>query len=83
MAENTLADARRLIAAAWQERMPEQDPETANFFEAGGNSLVAASLMSTLSAEFDRPLPLRMLVRNPTLDALTSAILKELEETDR
>ncbi|WP_158841390.1 phosphopantetheine-binding protein [Saccharothrix deserti] len=53
-----------------------------DFFEAGGNSLLAASMMGRLSEQFDRPLPMRLLARNPTLAGLSEAVEAALTEGD-
>lgn len=68
-------DRSALVASAWADHLgaAAASPDT-NFFEAGGNSLLAASMMGRLSDEFERGLPMRLLVRNPTLQRLSEAI---------
>ncbi|HYD75512.1 acetoacetate--CoA ligase [Ramlibacter sp.] len=46
----------------------------ANFFELGGNSLLAARLMAQVKALTGRDLPLSTLLRAPTIDALADLL---------
>lgn len=48
-----------------------------NYFDLGGNSLSATQLISRMRREFGVELPLRQLFRNPTIEAVASAIEKE------
>ena len=64
-----------LVHRAWSEHLGQHaaQPGT-NFFEAGGNSLMAAELMGRLSEELDEELPLGLLTRHPTLGELAAAV---------
>ncbi|MBG0560224.1 acyl carrier protein [Actinoplanes aureus] len=64
-----------LVHRAWSEHLGAEaaQPRT-NFFEAGGNSLMAASLIGRLSEELDEELPLGLLTRHPTLGELSAAV---------
>jgi acyl carrier protein len=75
-------DRAELIQAAWVQHLgtAAAAPDT-NFFEAGGNSLLAASMIGKLSDEFDRAVPMRLLARNPTLEQLSEAIIAWLVAT--
>jgi acyl carrier protein len=75
MSANEAVDHGVLVRSAWIDHLGAEaaGPDT-NFFEAGGNSLMAASLMGRLSAELEQDLPMRMLARNPTLGELSAAV---------
>lgn len=48
-----------------------------NFFDLGGNSILAASLVSRLSTVLQSDITLRMLFRNPSILALSDALEQE------
>jgi len=71
------------VDAAWQAQLgPEHSTPDTDFFAAGGNSLLAAAMMDTLSTEFDHFIPLRLLSTNPTLAKLRNAVADELRTGD-
>jgi acyl carrier protein len=72
-------DATQAVREAWAAQLGETatTPDT-HFFTAGGNSLMAAAILGGLSERFEHGLPLRLLVRNPTLGALCEAVEKLL-----
>ena len=45
-----------------------------NFFEMGGQSLVATQLINKVSKLLGRPVPVRLLFENPTVEALAQAL---------
>lgn len=47
-----------------------------SFFDAGGDSLLAVRLMSTLSRRTDRKLPVALFFRDPTVDGLVTALME-------
>lgn len=68
-------DTRRAVREAWVEHLgPAAAAADTDFFAAGGNSLLAASILGGLSERFGRSLPLGVLVRNPTLAGLCAAV---------
>jgi amino acid adenylation domain-containing protein/non-ribosomal peptide synthase protein (TIGR01720 family) len=68
------------IAGLWQDALGlERVGVTDSFFDLGGHSLVAASLLSMLHQAFRVKLPMRTLFAGPTVGQLASAIC-EIEE---
>jgi acyl carrier protein len=68
------------IAGLWQDALGlERVGVTDSFFDLGGHSLVAASLLSMLHQAFRVKLPMRTLFAGPTVRQLASAIC-EIEE---
>ena len=63
------------IAALWQERLgTDQFGVHDNFLELGGNSLVAAQLLTRMREEFAAPIPLSALFEAPTVAGLADRI---------
>ena len=64
------------LAAIWQTLLGEERSvgRHDNFFDRGGNSLVAIRLFSRVSASMGVELPFGLLLQQPTLSALASAI---------
>nr|ADZ45326.1 non-ribosomal peptide synthetase [Streptomyces sp. NRRL 30471] len=54
-----------------------------NFFVEGGNSLLAADLVSKLRAELGLPLRLQTLLRNPTLASFTRIVADDMSAEQR
>jgi amino acid adenylation domain-containing protein len=71
-AEDTLLE---LIADVWSDVLdtPATAPDD-DFFELGGHSLLAASMLSRVQAQLGVEVPLRTLLREPTLGAFTQAV---------
>jgi len=53
-----------------------------NFFDLGGNSVIAIRLMQIISDHFNVEISINTLFENPTLNTLTSAISKNLTTVD-
>ncbi len=72
------------IATIWQELLGiEKIGIHDNFFDIGGNSLVATQLISRIQEIFSVDLPLASLFEQPTIANLAELILqKQIEETD-
>ena len=68
---------RRLIAI-WQEFFPaRQIGRDSDFFELGGHSLLAAALFSRIGDSLGKDLPLALLLRAPTIAAMSSLLDQE------
>jgi acyl carrier protein len=67
----------RTIAALWAELLEADEPApAADFFDEGGNSLLAAQLAARISAEFGVELPLAEVYRTRTPHALAAAVAR-------
>ncbi|MCB9252335.1 MAG: amino acid adenylation domain-containing protein [Flavobacteriales bacterium] len=68
------------IATIWQ-RILEMDPisVTDDFFELGGNSLIALRIVSALLNEMDLEVDVISVIRNPTIESLAIEIDKMLK----
>jgi amino acid adenylation domain-containing protein len=66
------------LASLWQGVL-EVDPIgiTDDFFELGGDSLLAASLFVEIEKAFGKNLPLAMLLQRPTIEKLAAALSQE------
>jgi acyl carrier protein len=82
MTEPGSTDLEAAVRRAWSEHLElsrDQSPDlAANFFSDGGDSLSAARMMASLGDALGHPLGLRLLVRNPTLGRLCSAIREQI-----
>ncbi|GAB1510974.1 amino acid adenylation domain-containing protein [Actinophytocola sp. KF-1] len=69
-----LTDDEARIAAVWTELLGVQDvTPTANFFELGGDSLLATQLVARLRARFGMTVPIPAVFEHPTLRGMTEA----------
>lgn len=67
--------AERLIAGIWEECLGIDGVDPAeNFFELGGNSLVAVRVISQIRKALAVRLPVSSLFENPTVEALAKAV---------
>jgi amino acid adenylation domain-containing protein len=48
-----------------------------NFFDLGGHSILAVSLMAEVERVFDRSLPIATLLRHPTIEGLAEALTRQ------
>ena len=71
-----------IVAAAWCEvlELPRVGAND-NFFALGGDSLLAARVISRLNVAFDVALPLEMIFRTPTLAGQSAAVADHLIRT--
>jgi len=68
-------DAERLLANIWGEMLGiDQLGIHDNFFDLGGDSLLAVSLFARIEREFGKKLPLATLFQYPTVEQLGSAL---------
>jgi natural product biosynthesis luciferase-like monooxygenase protein len=68
-------DVERRVAAIWRERLGTVEFGVHdNFLELGGNSLIAAQLLTRLREEFAAPVPLSALFEAPTVAGLAGRI---------
>jgi len=65
------------VLAVWGELVGGSDA-SANFFDLGGNSLIAAQLASRLADAFDADLSVRLVFEHPTPAALAEAVRSAL-----
>jgi len=72
-------EAERRMAAIWQEVLPGVTPGIHDdFFEIGGNSLLAVDLTVRIQKGFGRKLPLVALIQNPTIEKLVACVTQEV-----
>jgi amino acid adenylation domain-containing protein len=65
-------DPRARITAIWSSIVEsDQVGPDDNFFDCGGNSLKLVTLHAELCRDFDRELPIELLIDNPTISAMT------------
>jgi non-ribosomal peptide synthetase component F len=69
---------RRAVLAALRDALDEPDlgPD-ADFFVAGGHSMLAAQLVQDLRTELALPVPLKWIFQYPAADQLADAVLRE------
>ncbi len=73
-------DYEHIITTIWQEVLGVQDVGIyENFFDLGGNSLIALEVISKLKKAFRRPIPAVALFEAPTISALTHYLRPEPE----
>jgi acyl carrier protein len=74
-------ETEKAIAAIWQEvlRLREIGVKD-NFFQLGGDSLLATQLMSRLRTTFQIDLPLRYFFEYPTIETMAKAVLTAKEK---
>jgi NAD(P)-dependent dehydrogenase (short-subunit alcohol dehydrogenase family)/acyl carrier protein len=84
------SELERAVVAVWEELFGIQRVGASdNFFEMGGNSLLAIQLVSRLRKELQLELPLNALFESPTVAGLAAAIesiqsrAREAEEIER
>ncbi|MER7950910.1 amino acid adenylation domain-containing protein [Streptomyces sp. NPDC096079] len=62
------------LAEVWAAALKYEDVEAVSvlddFFESGGNSLIAVALVTRINREFDASLPLQVLFERPTIEKL-------------
>jgi natural product biosynthesis luciferase-like monooxygenase protein len=76
-------EIERRVAAIWRERLGADDIGVHDdFLELGGNSLIAAQLLTRLRAEFAAPIPLSALFEAPTVAGVADRI-RELTGASR
>jgi acyl carrier protein len=65
----------QLVCDLWAEALAVERVGAADdFFELGGNSLLAMDLISRTEAVFDVELPIRALLHNPTVEEFAEAV---------
>ncbi len=75
--------AEKRLAALWGEVLnAERVSATANFFDAGGDSLEATRLMTHIRREFGRDFPYTEFLRNPTIAGM-ARVLQDGANPDR
>ncbi|MGL5859411.1 MAG: amino acid adenylation domain-containing protein [Angustibacter sp.] len=68
-------DTERRIAAIWRDVMKTETVSVrSNFFDAGGNSLLAVTLVNRVNAEFGVGVPLQVVFEAPTVEALAEVV---------
>ncbi|MEV6209036.1 amino acid adenylation domain-containing protein [Kitasatospora sp. NPDC051914] len=65
----------RIIRELWQSRMGQQAASVRDdFFERGGNSLIAVGLVNQINRQFGCSLPLQVLFESPTIEELARRV---------
>lgn len=75
----------KLVAELWQQLLGSPPSHThEDFFDAGGDSLMAVRLMSALSRRVNRKLPVALFFQDPTVAGLVNGLMESRsnEETD-
>ena len=73
--QSLLSDTDKLVLKYAKQYLSNSSiDQTTNFFEAGGHSLLAVRLLSTLSTELDKQIPLEAIFSNPVISDLSSSI---------
>ena len=79
---NSLSKSEKTIYNIWCESLYSKDISLAdNFFEIGGNSLLAISLFSKIQTAFNVDLKLRQFFDSPTIKDLAEAVDIELKKS--
>ena len=69
------SSVRARVAGIWAELLGVSAPnDEDDFFALGGDSLLAVQLRARLEEQFDRPVPLRTLLRQTTLQSMTALL---------
>ncbi|WP_027710574.1 amino acid adenylation domain-containing protein [Dickeya chrysanthemi] len=69
------------IMAVWQAKLKREAMSVDdNFFESGGNSLIAVSLINELNATLNANLPLQVLFQAPTVEKLAAWLSRARQE---
>ncbi len=70
-------DLEKLLLSLWQEVLPSSPQDTnSDFFASGGDSLHALNLLSNIDKQIGQRLPLSLLLKNPTVSLLATAIIQ-------
>ncbi|SLM65090.1 MULTISPECIES: amino acid adenylation domain-containing protein [Dickeya] len=71
----------RQVMAIWQAKLKRDEVSVDdNFFESGGNSLIAVSFINTLNTTLNVNLPLQVLFQAPTIEKLAARLGREQQE---
>ncbi|WP_038902932.1 amino acid adenylation domain-containing protein [Dickeya zeae] len=69
------------ILAIWQAKLKREEMSVDdNFFESGGNSLIAVSLINELNTSLNASLPLQVLFQAPTVEKLAAWLSRARQE---
>ncbi|MGW1075020.1 amino acid adenylation domain-containing protein [Streptomyces sp. NPDC002537] len=72
------SETEKRIAELWQKGMKRDSVSVQdNFFESGGNSLIAVALINRINREFGCSLPLQVLFESPTVEKLARRVDNE------
>lgn len=73
--EQSQPQVREVAAAVWQEVLGDGPPaDDDNFFDCGGDSVYALSLIATLTEELNLSIPVTTLLRAPTFRAFVETL---------
>ncbi|MFE9635320.1 amino acid adenylation domain-containing protein [Streptomyces sp. NPDC006463] len=65
------------LAAVWEEVLDQRDISVdADFFQVGGHSLLAATLISRMRSKLGVSVPARVLFASPTIEGLAAAVVQ-------
>lgn len=73
----------KIVAELWQQFLGSPPAHMReDFFDAGGDSLMAVRLMSALSRRLDRKLPVALFFEDPTADGLVNGLTENSSENE-
>jgi acyl carrier protein len=82
VSDRSLDDVENTLANIWHETLGvKRVNPTDNFFDLGGNSLIAVRMFAEIDKIFNKRLPLATLIGAPTIDKL-AAILRDNKDMD-
>ncbi|MEO0416801.1 MAG: KR domain-containing protein, partial [Verrucomicrobiota bacterium] len=68
-------DAEARMLAIWRSELKDEDITSEdNYFEIGGDSLIAVRLLTRIQKEFGQPVPISFLIKAPTVNALLESL---------
>jgi acyl carrier protein len=80
----TLTELTDLIVLSYRDALQDADlDEDADFFEAGGDSLIAFQIIARLQDELDLTVPVALVFAYPSPAELAAVVAPDLQSADR